>query len=111
ILRKAASMNIVADSHSLQKVTVLEPAERDVIFKINQYTNKLQEAAREYSPSIIANYAYELAKAYNQFYQAIPIFNESDADKLKFRIAFSEVTATTIKKAMALLGIRVPERM
>lgn len=111
ILRKAASMNIVADSHSLQKVTVLEPAERDVIFKINQYTNKLQEAAREYSPAIIANYAYELAKAYNQFYQAIPIFNESDADKLKFRIAFSEVTATTIKKAMALLGIRVPERM
>lgn len=111
ILRKAASMNIVADSHSLQKVTALEPAERDVIFKINQYTNKLQEAAREYSPAIIANYAYELAKAYNQFYQAIPIFNESDADKLKFRIAFSEVTATTIKKAMALLGIRVPERM
>ncbi len=90
---------------------MLEPAERDVIFKINQYTNKLQEAAREYSPAIIANYAYELAKAYNQFYQAIPIFNESDADKLKFRIAFSEVTATTIKKAMALLGIRVPERM
>lgn len=111
ILRKAASMNIVADSHSLQKVTALEPAERDVIFKINQYPNKLQEAAREYSPAIIANYAYELAKAYNQFYQAIPIFNESDAGKLKFRIAFSEVTASTIKKAMALLGIQVPERM
>jgi arginyl-tRNA synthetase len=111
ILRKAASMNIVADQNSLQKVTVLEPAEREVIFKINQYTNKLQEAAREYSPAVIANYAYELAKEYNQFYQAIPIFNESDADKLKFRIAFSEVTASTIKKAMALLGIRVPERM
>lgn len=111
ILRKAASMNIVADQNSLQKVTVLEPAEREVIFKINQYTSKLQEAAREYSPAIIANYAYELAKEYNQFYQAIPIFNESDADKLKFRIAFSEVTANTIKKAMALLGIRVPERM
>ncbi|HCZ37334.1 MAG TPA: arginine--tRNA ligase [Cytophagales bacterium] len=111
ILRKAASMNIVADQNSLQKVTGLEPAEHEVIFKINQYTNKLQEAAREYSPAIIANYAYELAKEYNQFYQAIPIFNESDADKLKFRIAFSEVTANTIKKAMALLGIRVPERM
>ncbi|MCE7863214.1 MAG: arginine--tRNA ligase [Bacteroidetes bacterium CHB5] len=111
ILRKAASMNIVADSLSLQKVTALEPAERDVIFKINQYPNKLQEAAREYSPAIIANYVYELAKAYNQFYQAIPIFNESDAGKLKFRIAFSEVTANTIKKAMVLLGIRVPERM
>ncbi|MBX2915665.1 MAG: arginine--tRNA ligase [Cyclobacteriaceae bacterium] len=111
ILRKAASMNIGADQNSLQKVRALEPTEREVIFKINQYTNKLQEAAREYSPAIIANYAYDLAKAYNQFYQTIPIFNESDAEKLKFRIAFSEVTANTIKKAMALLGIRVPERM
>lgn len=111
ILRKAESMNIVPDATSLQEVASLEPAEREVIFKINQYTNKLQEAAREYSPAIIANYAYELAKEYNQFYQAIPIFSESDPDKLKFRIAFSQVTANTIKSAMAMLGIRVPERM
>jgi len=111
ILRKAAAMNIHPDATSLKKITSLEPAEREVIFKINQFTNKLQEAAREYSPAIIANYAYELAKEYNQFYQAIPIFNESDADKLKFRIAFSQVTASTIQKAMSLLGIHVPEKM
>lgn len=111
ILRKAASMNITVDSNSISKVSALEPAEREVILKINQYTNKIQEAAREYSPAILANYAYELAKEYNQFYQAIPIFNESDPDKLKFRIAFSEVTAATIAKAMGLLGIRVPDRM
>lgn len=111
ILRKAASMNIHPDKDALKKVTSLEPAERDVIFRINQYTNKLQEAGREYSPAIIANYAYELAKEYNQFYQAIPIFNESDPAKLKFRIAFSEVTASTIQKAMRLLGIDVPEKM
>ncbi len=111
ILRKAASMNISVDANSISKVSTLEPAEREVILKINQYTNKIQEAAREYSPAILANYAYELAKEYNQFYQAIPIFNESDPVKLKFRIAFSEVTAATIAKAMALLGIRVPERM
>ncbi|MBL7873981.1 MAG: arginine--tRNA ligase [Cyclobacteriaceae bacterium] len=108
ILRKAESMNIAPD---VVDVKSLEPAEREVIFKINQYTNKLQEAAREYSPALIANYAYELAKEYNQFYQAIPIFNESDPAKLKFRIAFSQVTASTIAKAMSLLGIRVPERM
>lgn len=89
----------------------MEPSEREVIFKINQYTNKLQEAAREYSPAIVANYAYELAKEYNQFYQTIPIFNESDPAKLKFRIAFSQVTANTIQRAMALLGIRVPDKM
>jgi arginyl-tRNA synthetase len=111
ILRKAESMGIHADLSSLQNVTLLESAEREVIFKINQYPNKLQEAAREYSPAIIANYVYELAKEYNQFYQAIPIFQESDVDKLKFRIAFSQVTASTIQKAMRLLGIHVPEKM
>ena len=111
ILRKAESMNIRADITSLEHVTSLEPAEREVIMKINQYINKLQEAARDYSPAIIANYVYELAKEYNQFYQAIPIFHESDPDKLKFRVAFSQVTASTIQKAMRLLGIHVPEKM
>jgi len=111
ILRKAESMNIKPDTALLKNVTSLEPAEREVIFKINQFTNKLQEAGREYSPAILANYAYELAKEYNQFYQAIPIFNETDPARLKFRIAFSEVTAVIIQKAMRLLGIQVPEKM
>lgn len=111
ILRKAASMNIVPNDASIKNVSTLEPAERAIIFKINQFPAKVQEAAREYSPAIVANYAYELAKEYNQFYQAIPIFSESDADKLKFRIAFSQATAEAIKKAMLMLGIRVPERM
>lgn len=111
ILRKADSLNIQPDVASLKKVSSLEPAEREVIFKINQYTAKLLEAARDYSPAVVANYAYELAKEYNQFYQAIPIFNEADPAKLKFRIAFSQVAADTIKKAMRLLGIQVPEKM
>jgi len=111
ILRKAESLNIKPEVGDLRKVNSLEPSEREVIFKINQYTTKLQEAGREYSPAIVANYAYELAKEYNQFYQAIPIFNEADPIKLKFRIAFSQVTANTIEKAMAVLGIHVPERM
>ncbi len=111
ILRKAASLNIVPDAATLKNVSSLEPSERAIIFKINQFNAKVQEAAREYSPAIVANYAYELAKEYNQFYQAIPIFSESDADKLKFRIAFSQATADAIKKAMLMLGIRVPERM
>ncbi|MBK8292658.1 MAG: arginine--tRNA ligase [Flammeovirgaceae bacterium] len=111
ILRKAESLNINPEVGDLKNLKSLEPSEREVIFKINQYTNKLQEAAREYSPAIVANYAYELAKEYNQFYQTIPIFNESDPAKLKFRIAFSQVTANTIQRAMALLGIRVPDKM
>jgi arginyl-tRNA synthetase len=108
ILRKAESMNI---SPSVENVHSLEPAEREVIFFINTYHNKLAEAAREYSPAVISNFAYDLAKEYNQFYQAIPIFNEADQDKLKFRIAFSKVVADLLKKSMNLLGIEVPEKM
>jgi arginyl-tRNA synthetase len=111
ILRKAESMGIKVDANELKSIAALEPVERDVIFKLNSFHAKLQEAAREYSPSVISNYAYELAKEYNQFYQAVPIFNEADPAKLKFRIAFSKVVADVINKSMNLLGIQVPERM
>ncbi len=111
ILRKAASMNISSQDGDLQQVTSLEPTEREILFLLTNYEQKVQEAANLYSPAVIANYAYELAKTYNQFYQTIPIFNEADQLKLKFRIAMSEVVAHVIKHAMRLLGIRVPERM
>jgi arginyl-tRNA synthetase len=109
ILRKATALGISPESDV--PVARLEPTERGIIRLIHVYPEKVKEAAREYSPSIIANYAYELAKEYNQFYQNIPIFNETDHAKLKFRIAFSQVVANTIRKAMGLLGIHVPERM
>jgi arginyl-tRNA synthetase len=108
ILRKAEQAGIMADAAG---ATSLEPAEREVIFIINSYKTKLEEAAREYSPSMVANVAYDLAKQYNQFYQSIPIFNETDQSKLKFRIALSRVVGDVLKKAMGLLGINVPERM
>jgi arginyl-tRNA synthetase len=111
ILRKADSLGIKVVASDLKSIISLEPSEREIIFTLNNFHNKLHEASREYSPSVIANYAYELAKEYNQFYQAIPIFNESDPTKLKFRIAFSKVVADVIKRSMHLLGIHVPERM
>ncbi len=111
ILRKAALMEIQVSGDELRKVTLLEPIEREIIFRLNHYHLKLVEAAREYSPAVIANYAYELAKEYNQFYQAVPIFNEADPLKLKFRIAFSKVIADLLKQSMRLLGIQVPEKM
>lgn len=111
ILRKAASMKIESSESDLKLVESLEPTERTLIFRINNYTNKLSEAAREYSPAVVANYAYDLAKEYNQFYQSIPIFGETDQTKLKFRIALSEAVADVIKKSMLLLGIQVPEKM
>jgi arginyl-tRNA synthetase len=111
ILRKAESMSIKISETDLKSVSSLEPSERDALHLLSQFENKIKEAAKDYSPAVIANYAYDLAKQYNQFYQNIPIFNETDPVKLRFRIALSGSIAAAIKKSMNLLGISVPERM
>ncbi len=111
ILRKATSMNVEVQGDSLKNVDALEGIEREIIFRLNNYHAKLNEAAREYSPAIVSNYAYELAKEYNQFYQSVSIFNEADPTKLKFRIALSKTVADVLKASMRLLGIQVPEKM
>lgn len=111
IIRKAASMDIVCTEADLRQVQTLEPAERDALSVLSLFESRIREAAREYSPAVIANYAFDLAKEYNKFYQNIPIFNETDPARLRFRIAFSQAVADAIKKAMSLLGISVPEKM
>ena len=111
IIRKAESQGILPTASDLKLVPSLEPSERDVLNLLSLYESKVREAAKEYSPAVIANYAFEIAKEYNKFYQNIPIFSEADQAKLKFRIAFSGAVADTIRKAMALLGIVVPDKM
>lgn len=111
IMRKAESMNIPVVPDDLLKVTSLEPAERDVLSLLSMFELKVAEAAREYSPAVIANFAFDLAKEYNKFYQNIPIFSEADPFKLRFRVALSESIANAIRRAMGLLGIVVPDKM
>ena len=111
ILRKAETMGITVSNEDFKTITTLEPAEKEVVQVLHNFDSKIKEAAREYSPAVVANFVYELAKEYNQFYQNIPIFNETDPGKLKGRIALSKAVADAIKKAMNLLGIQVPERM
>lgn len=111
ILRKAESMNIVPAANDIKNLATLEPSEREALHLLSLFENKIREAAKDYSPAVIANYAFDLAKQYNQFYQNISIFNESDRVKLRFRIALSDSIASAIKKSMNLLGISVPERM
>lgn len=111
ILRKANESGTTVQVDDFKNVTTIEQVEQELLYMLGNYEQKLEEAAREYSPSIIANFAYELAKSYNQFYQTIPIFSETDQHRLKFRIGFSSVVASTLEKSMRLLGIRVPERM
>lgn len=111
ILRKAVSMGIRVNESDFGVASSLQQPEIEVIQVLSQFENKVREAAKDYSPAVIANFAYDLAKTYNQFYQNIPIFNESDANKLKVRVALSNSVADAIRKAMNLLGIQVPERM
>jgi arginyl-tRNA synthetase len=108
VLRKADEKGIKPSNSTPASIELIE---REVIALLNNLPNKLEEAARTYSPSVVANFAYELAKEYNQFYQAINILNETDAAKQQFRLAFTQKTGDVLKKAMRLLGIEVPERM
>ncbi|MEA5403669.1 arginine--tRNA ligase [Arcicella sp. DC2W] len=108
ILRKAHEQGIIGVASNYK---TLHESEQEVIYLLSEYPKKLADAGRELSPSLIAQYAYDLAKAYNRFYNEVSIFNETDLDAQQFRIAFSSVVGETIKKAMALLGINVPSRM
>lgn len=109
ILRKAKQIGI--EPKVSENLNSLEPTENNVLQLIIDFPNKIEEAANGYAPSIIANYVYEVAKAYNKFYSEVSIFNESDQEALAFRIGFSKIVAETIEKSMNLLGAEVPEKM
>jgi arginyl-tRNA synthetase len=111
ILRKAAEMGIGVEATSFNNFETLHEAEQEVITLLANYPEVVLEAGKLFAPSVIANYAYELAKAYNRFYQEISIFNETDEQARNFRIALSAMVARFVRKSMALLGIEVPERM
>ncbi|MTI40501.1 arginine--tRNA ligase [Fulvivirga lutimaris] len=111
ILRKADQLGIKPDYNSFDNLNSLHGSEVGIIGTLSDYPKKVKEAGENYSPDVIAQYVYDLAKDYNRFYQEISIFNEEDQDALKFRIALSTVVAQTIQKAMGLLGIKVPSRM
>jgi len=105
VLRKAN-----ASEHTATNIK-LDPKEKEVIKLLYHYPAIIQEAAKAYNPAHLANYTYELAKGYNQFYHDIPILKEEDTTIKNFRLALSHTTANVIKNSMHLLGIEVPERM
>jgi len=93
------------------EITELAGVERDLIVLLTQFPAVINSAANEYSPAIIANYAYELAKTYNKFYHEKSILQAEDEMSKQFRLQLSASSAKVISKAMNLLGIDVPERM
>ncbi|MDQ3102085.1 MAG: arginine--tRNA ligase [Bacteroidota bacterium] len=103
-----ADKNIKADGSDLND---LLPEERDILKLLHQFPAVLNDAARGLDPSSLANHSYELVKAYNGFYQTVPVMKEGDPIKRKLRIDLSAAVANATKKAMWCLGIEVPERM
>lgn len=111
ILRRANTEKIEFSNLNLDLEAELSHAEREVLFIISLFEDRIVEAAKSFDPALIASYVYDLSKEYNRFYADSPIFNEENKDLIKFRLALSQITAQTIKKAMGLLGIQVPDKM
>lgn len=96
---------------SFNKPEILKETELELIQILSKYPETLKSAASDHNPAAIANYAYDLAKAYNKFYQTESILKTEDENLKLFRLQLSHHTALTLKKAMNLLGIEMPERM
>ena len=109
LIRKSEDAGITLPS-SFAGLTI-STKEQELIAKIAEYAEAVTEAARTYSPAVIANYVYDLVKEYNQFYHDFSILKEENEELRAFRLALSEVVARTIASGFALLGIEMPERM
>ena len=85
--------------------------ERALIISLLEFPKIIQEAANSFSPALIANYAYEVVKDFNSYYQSTSILGADSPSIISFRVALSQQTAKVIKSSMSLLGINVPQRM
>ena len=108
VLRRAAEAGMTVADYS-----AVTPNDKEIalVQRLADFPATVAEAGRRFSPALIANYAYELVKEYNQFYHDCSILREEDAAVRSLRLALSEATARTVSTAMGLLGISVPERM
>lgn len=86
-------------------------SEKNLLININEYPKVIEEAGKNYSPALIANYIYDLVKEYNSYYQSVSILKETDADIKSFRVSLSKQVGEVIESAMKLLGVNVPQRM
>ncbi|MFT4898735.1 MAG: arginyl-tRNA synthetase [Flavobacteriales bacterium] len=101
------------NSSDFERVVVREVSDKEkaLISKLNDYEKVLEQAGENYNPALIANYSYELAKEYSQFYASHYILNEGNGDLKKFRLNLSNQVGRFLEKALNILGIEVPERM
>ena len=107
VLRKSG------EDYNAVEISAVAPNEKEtsLIQKLADFTVAVNDAGRNYSPALIANYVYDLAKEYNQFYHDYSILKEQDEKVRAFRLLLSATVADVICRGMSLLGIEVPERM
>ena len=107
VLRKSDEADAATD------ITAYEPNEKEIeiIQRIAYFPSVVSEAGRTYSPALIANYVFELAKGYNQFYHYYSILKEENGVARAFRLHLSRTVADIIRRGFSLLGVEVPERM
>ena len=106
IVRKAEGVET-----SICGAVAINDKERAVVKALHALPDTVCAAAEAYSPAMVANYAYDLAKSFNSFYQDTPILRESDPQLKSFRVMLCDCVATALKNTMNILGIEVPERM
>ncbi|MFT4543660.1 MAG: arginyl-tRNA synthetase, partial [Bacteroidia bacterium] len=106
VLRKAEQSEF-----SVPSLDSINENERALIRLLNQYPEVIKSAGEEYSPAVVANYIYELAKEYNTFYHECPILIEENEKIKQLRLAISKMTANVIGSGMKLLGVQVPDKM
>ena len=108
LLRKAGVNTLELPTHHID---VIPKAEKEILSMLYEYPATVKQAASELNPSLLANFAYELVKAYNRFYQDTPVLKETNENLRHFRLQLSAFTASVLRKAMNLLGIDLPEKM
>ena len=108
ILRKAAERGLTA---ALNPAVELSPKEVRLVKILGAYPQKVAEAAAALSPAVIANYSYDLAKEFNQYYHETPILSEPDGEVLKMRLELISTLAGVLRRGMKILGIDLPDRM
>ena len=108
ILRKAEEQKLSA---ALNPAVELSAKEIRLVKILGAYPQKVAEAAAALSPAVIANYCYELAKEFNQYYHDTPVLKEPDAEILRMRLALISTLAGVLRKGMKILGIDLPDRM
>ena len=110
VLRKADKLGILIGDN-INNLTTVSKKEEGLVQLLAEFEAIIKQAGSEYNVSLIANYSYELAKEYNQFYHDHTILREENIALRNFRLILSKNIALTIKKAMSLFGIEVPDRM